>query len=97
MRSGDRRHEFLQSCTSERVGVVFVGEATAYRGGGAILKIGYNSISKCRTGQRVVAYVAPEWDDKVVLAYQEERMVIFPLGKKIIAGIFGDSKAGRKK
>ena len=48
-------------------------------------------------GQRVVAYVAAEWEDKMVLAYQEERMVILQLGDRVIVGIYGDSRAGRKK
>ena len=32
--SGDRCHEFLEWCRSEGVGVVFTGEAAAYRIGG---------------------------------------------------------------
>ena len=58
---------------------------------------GYSIVSKWGKGQRVVAYVAGEWDDRVELAYQEERMVVLKLGEKVIAGIYGDSKAGRKK
>ena len=44
-----------------------------------------------------MAYVAGEWEDKVELAYQKERMVILKLGEKVIAEIYGDSKAGRRK
>ena len=95
--SGDRCHEFLEWCRSEGVGMVFAGEAAAYRGGGTTTMTGYNIVSRWGKGQRVVAYVAAEWEEKVVLAYQDERLVILQVGERYIAGIYGDSRAGRKK
>ena len=95
--SGDRCHKFLEWCRDEGVGVVFAGEAAAYRGGGTTTMAGYNIVSKWGKGQRVVAYVTGEWEDKVEVAYQGERMVVLKLGVKVIAGVYGDSKAGRKK
>ena len=95
--SGDRCHEFLEWCRNEGVGIVFAGEAAAYRGGGTTTMAGYNILSRWGKGQRVVAYVAGEWEDQVELVYQDERMVILTLREKVIAGIYGDSKAGRKK
>ena len=41
---------------------------------------GYNIVSRWGKGQRVVAYVAAEWEEKVELAYHEERMVILQVG-----------------
>ena len=95
--SGDRCHEFLEWCRGEGVGVVFAGEVAAYRSGGTTTMAGYNIVSRWGKGQRVVAYVAVGWEEKVELAYQEERMVILQVGGRFIAGVYGDSKAGRKK
>ena len=58
--SEDRWHEFLEWSRSEGVGVVFAGEAAAYRGGGTTTMAGYNFMSKWGKGQRMVAYVATE-------------------------------------
>ena len=58
---------------------------------------GYNSVSRWGKGQRVVAYVAAEWEGKVELAYQDERLVILQVGERYVAGIYGDSRAGRTK
>ena len=61
--SGDRCYEFLEWCRSERVGVVFAGEAATYRGGGTTTMAGYNIVLRWGKGQRVVAYsVAAEWE-----------------------------------
>ena len=95
--SGDRCHEFLEWCRGNGVGVGFAGEAAVYRGGGMTTMAGYNIGSKWEKAPRVVAYVAGEWDDEIELVYKEERMVVSKLGEKIIAGIYSDSKAGRKK
>ena len=58
---------------------------------------GYNIVSRWGKAQRVVVYVVPEWQDTEELAYQEARIVILQVGEKSIAGIYDDSKAGRKK
>ena len=34
--------------------------------------------------------------NKVTLVYQEERIVILQVGERVIAGIYDDSRAGRK-
>ena len=94
--SGDRCYEFLQWCRSEGAGVVFAGEVATYRGGAMTTMASYNVISRWGKGQRVVAYDAAGWVDRVELAYQEERMVILRVGEKVIVGIYGDSKAGRR-
>ena len=67
--SGDRCHEFLEWYRSEGVRVVFAEEAAAYRGGGTTTMAGYNILSRSGKGQRVVAYVAGEWEDRVELTY----------------------------
>ena len=74
-----------------------MGEAAAYRGGGTTMIAGYNIVSRLGKGRSVVAYMAAEWEDRVELPYQDKRMVILQLGERIIAGIYGDSKAERKK
>ena len=38
-----------------------------------------------------------EWEGKVELAYQHKRIVILQVEERYIAGIYGDSRAGRKK
>ena len=83
----------MEWCRSEEVGVVFTGEAAAYRGGGTTTITGYNIVSRWGKRQRVVAYVVVRWEDEVELAYQEVRMVILRVGGSSIAGIYGDSKA----
>ena len=95
--SGDRCHEFLEWCRGEGVGVVFAGEAVAYRSGTTTTMAGYNIVSRWGKAQRVVAYVAVGWEEKVELAYQEERMVILQVGGRFITGVYGDSRAGRKE
>ena len=94
--SGDRCHEFLEWCRGEGAGVDFAGEAAAYRGGGTTTKAGYNIVSRWGKGQRVVAYVAAEWEEKVELEHQEERLVILQMGDTYIAGVYRDLKAERK-
>ena len=59
-------------------------------------KVEYTIVSRWGKGQRVVVYVATGWESRVKVAYQEGRMVILELRDKIIAGIYGDSKATRK-
>ena len=76
--------------------MVFAGEAAAYRSGGTMTMAGYNIVSRWGKGQRVVAYVPMGWEEQVELAYQEERMVILQVGGRFIAGVYCDSKPGRK-
>ena len=58
---------------------------------------GYNIVSRWGKGQRVVAYVAAECEGKVELTHQEERLVILQVGETHIAGVYGNSRAGRKR
>ena len=95
--SGDRCHEFFEWCRSEGVRVVLKGESAAYRSGGITTMAGYNIVSRWGKVQRVVAYLAAEWKNKMELAYQEGRMVVLQLWERIFVGIYGDLKAGRMK
>ena len=41
--------------------------------------------------------MAAEWEGKVEVAYQNERLVILRVGERYVASIYGDSKARRKR
>ena len=45
----------------------------------------------------MVAYLVAEYQDRMELVYQEERMVMLQLWDRAILGIYRDSKAGRKR
>ena len=94
---GDRCDEFLEWCRSEGVGAAFAGEAAAYRGGGMTTMDGYNIVSRWGKGQRVVVYMAAEWEEQVGLTYQQERLVILQVGDKSVARVYSDSRTGRKE
>ena len=76
--------------------MVFAGEAAAYRGGGTTTMAGYNMVLRWGKWQRVVAYVTGEWEDKVELAYQGERMVVLKLGEKEIAEVYVTQRQGER-